>query len=105
MLFLANFFSSFRGNRIVVRHDVGFLDAAIKLVGLTTPCFAARAGFIFFAWPLCGVILGVFFEYFTLLGGVSGAMQQACFYAPVILSLVENIVLYCTFQSGPYWGW
>ena len=79
MLFLANFFSSFRGNRIVVRHDVGFLDAAIKLVGLTTLCFAARVGFIFFAWLFCGVILGVFFEYFTLLGGVSGSMQKASF--------------------------
>ena len=86
-------------------HDVGLLDAAVELDGLTTLFFAAGAGFIIFMWLPHGVLLGVFLKYFTLLGGVSGAMQQACFYAPVILSLVENIVLYCTFQSGPYRGW
>ena len=59
-------------------HDVNFLYIFTELDGLTSLGFAAGAGFVFFVWPLRGVFLGVFLEYFTILIGVSGAMQQAC---------------------------
>ena len=36
LLFLASFYLLFLGNSIIVLHDVGFLDAAIELDGLTT---------------------------------------------------------------------
>ena len=59
-------------------HDVYFLHVSIELDGLTTLGFVSGAGFILFVWPLRNVPLGVFLEYFTILRGVSGAMQQAC---------------------------
>ena len=59
-------------------HDIDFLNVYVKLDGLTMLGFSVGAGFILFVWPLCGVILGVLFEYFKILGGVSGAIKQAC---------------------------
>ena len=59
-------------------HDVGLLEAAVKLDRITTACFAAGAGFIIFMWPLRGILFGVSLRYFTLLRGVSGVMKQAC---------------------------
>ena len=58
--------------------DVDFLHISAEIDGITTLGLAAIAGFVFFVWPLHGVLLGVFLEYFTLLIGVYGAMQQAC---------------------------
>ena len=60
-------------------HDVGLLDASVKINGLDALCFADGAVFVIFMWPLCGVIFGLFLKYFTLLRKVSSAMQQTCF--------------------------
>ena len=59
-------------------HDVDFLHVVSKLNGLTMLDFPSGVGFILFVWPLCGVLLGVLIYYFTLLRGVSGAMQHSC---------------------------
>ena len=56
-------------------HDVGLLDADVELDRLTTFCFASGTVFVIFIWPLHGVLLRLFLKYFTLLRGVSGAMQ------------------------------
>ena len=40
---------------------------------------AARSGFSFFVWALCGVLGIVFLQYFSLFHRVPSAMQQACF--------------------------
>ena len=85
-------------------HDVGLLYAAIKLNGLTMICFPARSGFILFMWPLCGVIFGVILKYFTLLRGVSGAMQQAYFSALVVLSLKETTLFFLHLPAPPLSG-
>ena len=42
-------------------HDVVFLDAAVKINSLITLCFADRAVFAIFMWPLRGVLLRIFF--------------------------------------------
>ena len=62
-------------------HGVNLLRLAIELDGLATMFLAAKSGFFFlFVWPLCGILLGLFIEYFALFCRVSGAMHQVCFY-------------------------
>ena len=58
-------------------HDVGFLETAVELYGLTTICFAVGVGLNFFVWPLRGVPIGVFFNCFTIPIGVYEDTQQA----------------------------
>ena len=60
-------------------HVVHLFYCAVKLYSLTTFLTAARAGLFFVVWPLCGVLGGVFLEYFAIFCRVPGAMQQACF--------------------------
>ena len=66
------------GDRIIMLHDVDLLHIYPEIDGITTLGFSARYGFVFFVWLLHGVLLRVFLEYFTLLRGVYGDMQQAC---------------------------
>ena len=62
-------------------HGVNLLSLAIELDGLATIFLAAKSGFFFlFVWPLCGILLGLFIEYFALFCRVSGAMHQVCFF-------------------------
>ena len=65
----------------MVLHAVYFLHYSVKLDGLTTLDFSTGAGL--FVGPLHGVIAGVLLQYFTILRGVSGDMQQA-FFSPFI---------------------
>ena len=76
-VFSQSFFLIFLGNRIIMIHNVGLLDAASKINRIATLCSAAGASFIIFLWLLCDVLFGVFLKYFTLLRGLYGAMQQA----------------------------
>ena len=85
-------------------NDVSLFDAAFKLNRLTMICFVVGAGFIIFMGPLRGVLFRIFFKYFTLLRGVSGAMQQACFSAPVVFLLVDTALLVLHFLSRPFSG-
>ena len=57
----SQFFLLFLGNRSILFHDVGFLDAAVELDSIITLCFSAGAGFNVFMWPLCGVLFRIFF--------------------------------------------
>ena len=83
---------------------VDFLHVFVKLDGLTTLGFSAGAGLIFFEWPLGGVLLRIFLEYFTLLRGVSRAMQQACFSALVVLLFGETDYFVLNLLSQPFSG-
>ena len=55
-------------------------------------------------WTLCGVLFGVFLEYFTLLKGVSGVVQQACFSALVVCLLKETEFFVLFFPARPFSG-
>ena len=69
------------------RHAVDLLHFSVKLNELTTLVFASGSGFFVFVWSLRGILVRVFLQYFALLRGVPGAMQQPCF-SPVQRSLV-----------------
>ena len=47
-------------------HGVHLLRFAVELDGLTTLLVAAGASFFVFLWPMCGVLLGLFLEYYAL---------------------------------------
>ena len=59
-------------------HGVHLLRCAVKLDSLTKMFVAAGGAFFLFIWLLCGIILGLFREYFELLCRMPGAMHQAC---------------------------
>ena len=71
-------------------HDVILLDAPVEPERLTMIFFAAGAGFVIFMGPLHDIIFRIFFEYYTLLKGVLGAMQKDVFSAPVVFLLGET---------------
>ena len=48
-------------------HDVGLLDYDVELDSIITLCFAARAGFTVFMWPLRGVFFIILFNQFTFI--------------------------------------
>ena len=81
LVFLVWFFPLFFpcDGYIMGYHDGNLLRLAVKLDSLTTPFLAIRAGFFLFVWPLRGVLLGVFLEYFVLFCRVPGAMHQESF--------------------------
>ena len=58
-------------------HEVNVLRLTVKLESLCIIFFAARAGLFLLVWPLCGVNIGVFLEYFAIFRKVTGAMQQS----------------------------
>ena len=59
--------------------DVNLFLLTVKLDGLRALFVAAWEGFLFFVWPLCGVLLGLFLEYFALFRRVTGSMHRAFF--------------------------
>ena len=60
-------------------HAIYLLRLAIKLYRLATLGFDDGTVFFVFLGPLCGLLLGVFLEYFTLFRRVSGSMHKAFF--------------------------
>ena len=60
-------------------HGVHFLCLTVKIDDLAALFLAVGVGFFLFVWTLCGIIIRLFLEYFTLFHGVPGAMHQACF--------------------------
>ena len=60
-------------------HAVDLLPFAVKLYGLTTLVFASVAGLFVCVWPLRSIKVWLILHYFSLLYGMTGATQQACF--------------------------
>ena len=71
----------------IVLNGVDFLSVVVKLNDFATLGLAAGVGFCRFMRPLRGVLFRVYFYYFKILWGVSGTMQKACIFAPVVASL------------------
>ena len=68
-------------------HAVYLLPFSVKFDGLTTPDLSARAGF--FVGLLRVVLVGVFLQFFTILHGVSGVIQQAFFVSDRLITWME----------------
>ena len=84
-------------------HAVDLLLFSVKLDRLTTIFFASIAGFFFFMWPLCSILLVVLFEVFLVLHGLTGSMQHVFFHLLIICSDgLHNFS--CACQCGPSWG-
>ena len=60
-------------------HDVGLLEADVKLDSIITLLCAAGADFAIFMWTLSGILFRILFYWFTFFQGMYRAMQQACF--------------------------
>ena len=69
-----------------------FLRLFVELDSLTTNCFAAGEGFFVFVWPIYGVLIGLFLEYFTILYIFPGAMHEACFVTGRLISLMACMI-------------
>ena len=80
-------------------HDVLSLEDSVELDGITTPCFSPGAGLIFFVWPQCGSLIGLFLKYFTLLRGVSEVIQQALFICTVCLIAWRDCIFVLCFPA------
>ena len=94
------FFLLFLGNKSVVFHDVGFLDADVGLGSIIKPCFSAGLGFTIFIWPLHGILFRIFFQYFTFLRGMYGSMQQACFICTSCLISCRDFIFCLSITSA-----
>ena len=103
-LFSQFFFLVFIGDRIIMFHDVDFLHVSVEIDGLTTLGFDAGVGFVFFVWPLWGVLLGLFLDYFTIFRGVSGAMRQACVSRISRLLTWRDSIFFLNFPVRPFSG-
>ena len=69
------------GRFIVGYHGVHLLRLAAKIDGLTMLFVASGAGLFLFVGLLCGILFGLFLNYFALFSRVPGAMHQAYFCA------------------------
>ena len=85
-------------------HAVDILSFSVKPDGLTTLGFDAGVVLIFFLWPLLGVQFIANINYFTLLLGVSEAMQQAFLFSLAGPSLVWNACFLLQFPERPFLG-
>ena len=75
-------------------NDVRLFQSYVKINRLTMLCFDVGVGFVIFMGPLRGAIFRILFKYFTLLRGVSGSIQQACFSAPFVFLLRYTALLF-----------
>ena len=82
-------------------HAVYLLHFAVKLDRLVMICVVAWARF--FVETLWGVLFGIFLEYFTLPGGFSRAMHQACYVTGPSIAWMSCMIFFCL-PAGPFSG-
>ena len=83
-------------------HDVRFLDNDVELDRLTAHSFVSGSVFVISMEPLYGILFEVSFKYFTLLRGVSCAMQQECFFCIIRLLAKGDCIFVLGFLERPF---
>ena len=73
-------------------HTIDLLCFPVKLDILTLLIFPTVTGFFVFVGALCVRLLGVLIDWFTLLLGLSGAIQRACFITGQMITWMSWII-------------
>ena len=85
-------------------HGVDILSFAVKLNGLTTLRFSARAVFLVIVWSLHGLLFRLNRKQFTLLWGVSRSMQQACTFCASFPIARMSCMFFLFLPAQPFLG-